>query len=212
MKSRDHMNLCEQTTWSGSSTSHLTDRLRKRASGILEWAGADGDRGPLGQEYLSSYFIPDRHFTSFLSHTSQTDTKKASTCSHGPRGLCRGLEERAVLWRLLQLEEELFWYHPSIARYQLQACRKERERGRLQRQLRALSRLKPEGRLRSQWRVLGNHKAGRNYSERKISEDEQGQSTSCKQVLSKVPFQVGSSEFRTFFSPVQMKASTNGHQ
>lgn len=61
----------------------------------------------------------------------------------------------------------------------------EREAG-LQRQLRALSRLEPEGRLRSQWRVLGNHKAGRNYSERKISEDEQGQSTSCKQVLSKV--------------------------
>lgn len=87
-----------------------------------------------------------------------------------------------------------------------------RERGRLQQQLRALSRLKPEGRLRSQWRVLGNHKAGRNYSERKISEDEQAQSTSCKQVLSKVPFQVGSSEFRTFFSPVQMKASTNGHR
>ena len=87
----------------------------------------------------------------------------------------------------------------------------EREAG-LQRQLHALSRLKPEGRLRSQRRVLGKHKAGRNYSERKISEDEQGQSTSCKQVLSKVPFQVGSSEFRTFFSPVQMKASTNGHR
>lgn len=211
MKLRDHINLCEQTTWSGSSTSHHRQTEEKSFRDFRMGWGRWGQRTP--RPRISFLLLYPRQAFHFIPKSHKPDRHRESIYLQpwAPRtlpwtwGASRAVEASAAGRRALLVPPE----HRSLPTAGLQEG--EREAG-LQRQLRALSRLKPEGRLRSQWRVLGNHKAGRNYSERKISEDEQGQSTSCKQVLSKVPFQVGSSEFRTFFSPVQMKASTNGHQ
>lgn len=210
-----------KTTWSGSSLAHLTRRLRKRASRISEGAGAVGEKTPRSRiSFLLLHPTQTFYFISKSHKTNCKGLKKNPQAGQIPRmhlPAAMGPEDSAV-----DLRSEpccggfCSWKKSSsgITRASVATnCRPagRRERGQLQRQLCALRRLKPEGRLRSQWRVLGNHKAGRSYSERKVSEEEHDQSTSCKQVLSKVPFQEGSSELRTFFSPVQIKASTNGH-
>lgn len=74
MKLRDHIKLCEQTTWSGSSTSHLTGRLRKRASQTLEWAGADGGkRTPRSR--ISFLLLYPRQAFHFISKSHKTNCR-----------------------------------------------------------------------------------------------------------------------------------------
>lgn len=156
MKLREHMSLCEKPHEVEAHSPISLTGWGKEPHGFQKGQGPLEGRGRLGQEYLSSCFIPHRHFTSFLSHTKlivEVKKKKYPQAGQLPRlylPAAMGPEDSAVdLRREPCCGGFCSWKKSSsgITRASVATnCRPagRRERGQLQRQLCALSRLKPE--------------------------------------------------------------------